>query len=182
MKYLCEIIREGGLKMITQYKVYILGLFISAAFLLCSVTSSSAAGYEALKGVESVKAVFDERVGNPKVAVAHLDLIHKTFKDQSLTIKSRKPHLVVIFMGPAVKLVSKNTEGFTPEEQKDLGSIARIISDMSKDGIKLEICMAAVRLMNVDPASILPEIKPVDNGWISAIGYQLKGYAYIADF
>lgn len=42
--------------------------------------------------------------------------------------------------------------------------------------------MAAVHLTGVDPASILPEIKPVDNRWISAIGYRLNGYALISDF
>jgi hypothetical protein len=30
--------------------------------------------------------------------------------------------------------------------------------------------------------TILPEIKQVENGWISAIGYQLNGYALVADF
>lgn len=160
----------------------ILSLVLSLTFLLTLAASSFADEYEALKGVESVKAVFDVRVGNPKVAAVHLDLILKTFKDQSLTIRSKKPDLVVVFMGPAVKVVSKNREGFSPEERKQLDAVAGIISDMAKDGIKLEICMAAVRLMGVDPASILPEIKQVDNGWISAIGYQLKGYALISDF
>ena len=165
-----------------KYKTYILYLFVSIAFILSSTANSFGGEYEALKGVKSVKAVFDMRVGNPKVASVHLDLIHKTFKDQNLTIKSKKPHLVVIFMGPAVKLVSKAREGFTPEEQKQLDAIAGIISNMAKDGIKLEICMAAVHLTGVDPNSILPEIKQLGNGWISAIGYQLNGYALISDF
>jgi len=33
--------------------------------------------------------------------------------------------------------------------------------------------------MGVDPATILPEIKQVDNGWISLIGYQVKGCAFV---
>lgn len=165
-----------------KYKISILCFFVSIALMLSLTTNSLGDEYDALKGVESVKAVFDVRVANPKVAAVHLDLIHKTFKDQNLTIKSKKPDIVVIFMGPAVKLVSKNREGFTPEEQKQLDVIAGIISDMAKDGIKLEICVAAVHLTGGDTASILPEIKQVGNGWISAIGYQLKGYAIISDF
>ena len=166
----------------TKYKTTILYLFVSIVFLLSSAANSFGDTYEALKGVESVKAVFDVRVANPKIAAVHLDLIHKTFKDKNLTIHSKKPDVVVIFMGPAVKLVSKTREGFSAEEGKHLDAIANIISNMAKDGIKLEICVAAVHLTHGDPASILPEIKQVENGWISAIGYQLKGYALISDF
>jgi intracellular sulfur oxidation DsrE/DsrF family protein len=161
---------------------YILYLFISIAFILYSTANSLGIEYDALKGVESVKAVFDVRVANPKVAAVHLDLIHKTFKDQNLTIRSKRPDIVVIFMGPAVKLVSKSKKGFTPEEQKHLDAIAGIISEMARDGIKLEICLAAVHLTGGDAGSILPEIKQVGNGWISAMGYQHKGYALISDF
>lgn len=165
-----------------KYKNFIVCLFVSVAFILSYAAVSFGGEYEALKGVESVKAVFDVRVGNPKVAAVHLDLIHKTYKDPNLTIKSKKPELVVIFMGPAVKLVSKDRKGFSPEDQKQLDVIAGIISNMAKDGIKLEICVAAVHLTGGEPASILPEIKQVGNGWISAIGYQHKGYALISDF
>lgn len=165
-----------------KYKTYIRHLIVSLILTVSLTVNAFANEYEALNGVESVKAVFDIRVGNPKAAAVHLDLIHKTFKDQNLTIKSKKPDIVVIFMGPAVKLVSKTREGFLPEEQKQLDTIASLISNMAKDGIKLEICVAAVHLTNGDPNSILPEIKQVGNGWISAIGYQLRGYALISDF
>ena len=50
---------------------------------------------------------------------------------------------------------------------------------MSKDGVKLEICLFAAEVFGVDPASVLPEIKRVGNGWISLIGYQSKGYALV---
>jgi len=166
----------------TKYKSYISYIIVLIAFMLSITTNSLADEYDALKDVESVKAVFDVRVANPQVAAVHLDLIHKTFKDQNLTIESKKPDIVVIFMGPAVKLVSKTRKGFTPDEQKQLDVIAGIISNMAKDGIKLEICVAAIHLTGGDTATILPEIKQVGNGWISAIGYQHKGYALISDF
>jgi intracellular sulfur oxidation DsrE/DsrF family protein len=50
---------------------------------------------------------------------------------------------------------------------------------MSKNGIKLEICLIAAKVFNVDPASVLPEIKRVGNGWISMIGYQAQGYSLV---
>ena len=166
----------------TKYKSYVSYIIVSTALMLSLTTSSLGNEYDALKGVESAKAVFDVRVANPKVAAVHLDLIHKTFNDHNLTIKSKKPDIVVIFMGPAVKLVSKTRQGFTPDEQKQLDVISGIISNMAKDGIKLEICVAAIHLTGGDAALILPEIKQVGNGWISAIGYQHKGYALISDF
>jgi hypothetical protein len=38
----------------------------------------------------------------------------------------------------------------------------------------LEICLVAAQVFGVDPASILPGIKHVPNGWISLIGYEVK--------
>jgi intracellular sulfur oxidation DsrE/DsrF family protein len=50
---------------------------------------------------------------------------------------------------------------------------------MAKDRIKLEICDFASKVFGVDPASILPEIKHVPNGWVSVIGYQARGYSLV---
>jgi intracellular sulfur oxidation DsrE/DsrF family protein len=67
----------------------------------------------------------------------------------------------------------------SPEDQKMLDAIAGRISKMANDGIKLEICLVAAKIFNVDPATILPEIKHVENGWISLIAYQAKDYSLI---
>jgi len=37
----------------------------------------------------------------------------------------------------------------------------------------------AAKVFNVDPVSVLPEIKRVGNGWISMIGYQAQGYSLV---
>ena len=138
--------------------------------------------YGALKGVHEVKAVVDFRNSSAKFAAIHLDLLHKTYLDKNLTAIDAKPDFVIIFMGPAVKLISTGREGVSAEDGKSLDAIAGIIANMKKDGIRLEVCEAAVNLMGVDPATILPEIHHVPNGWISSIGYQLNGYALISDF
>jgi intracellular sulfur oxidation DsrE/DsrF family protein len=78
-----------------------------------------------------------------------------------------------------VKFISTSREGIAPEDHKTLDAIAGTISKMAKDGIKLEICLVAARIFKVDPATILPEIKQEENGWISLIGYQAKGYSLI---
>lgn len=155
----------------------VMSLIISICLLFVTVSNVFAEEYEALKGLKSVKAVFDVRIGNPKSAAIHIELMHQTYKD--LMAANKRPKVVVVFIGPSVKLISKNREGFTPEDQKLLDEIANTVSAMSKDGIVLEICMVAARIFNVDPALVLPEIKKVENGWISTIGYQSQGYSLV---
>ena len=166
----------------TPSKKYIWSLIVSMCLIFAAAAIVSGETYEALKGVESVKAVFDFRVSSPKVAAAHLDLIHKTYKNRNLTAITKNPDFVVVFMGPAVKLISKNRESFSVEDQKNLDTIAGIISKMVKDGIKVEVCVVAADLLGLDATTFLPEINQVENGWISSIGYQHNGYALVPDF
>ena len=159
--------------------ITVAGLFFSICFLLGVAANVAGEEYDALKGVTSAKAVFDVRIGDPKSAAGHLKLIHLTYQDKSLRAVQKTPAFVVVFIGPSVKLISKNREGFSPEEQKTLGEIAATVSGMSKDGIKLEICLFAAKAFGVDPASVLPEIDRVGNGWISLIGYEAQGYSLV---
>ncbi|HVO65176.1 MAG TPA: DsrE family protein [Syntrophales bacterium] len=163
----------------SESRTIIFCLFLSTCLIFVSVAQGFGQEYEALKGLKSVKAVFDVRISNPKSAALSLKLVHDTYKDKNIIAVTKKPAFVVIFIGPSVKLISKNKEGFSPEEQKVLDQIASIISEMSKDGIKLEICLFAAKVFNVDPASVLPGIKHVPNGWVSLIGYEAKGYSLV---
>ncbi len=158
-----------------------IGIIVLAAVCLISVSAVDvfSAEYKPLEGVKSVKAVFDVRVGTPKNALGLLKLIHSTFQDKNIRSVTDKPKFAVVILGPAVRLVSKDRKGFSPEDQKTLASIADTIKTMSKDGIELEICMIAAHVFHVQASSILPEIKQVGNGWISLIGYQAQGYSLI---
>jgi len=154
-------------------------LFFSVYLLGGTVTDVFSAEYDALKGVKSIKAVFDVRTGKSESAVGLLQLIHNTFKDKSIRIVTEKPDFVIVFIGPAVRLVSNDRDSFSSEEQKTLDALADTIKAMSKEGIKFEICMVAAKVFGVKASSILPEIKQVHNGWISLIGYQAKGYSLV---
>ena len=145
-----------------------------------SLSAASAQEIEALKGVKSAKAVFDFRIDNLPSAALHLKLIHETFKD--LAAAKKNPEFKVVFIGPSVKLISKNRAGFAPEDHKALDEIAEAVSALSKDGMKLEICLVAASVFKVDPASVLPEIKGVENGWFSIIGYQAQGYSLVPNY
>ncbi len=154
----------------------LLNLFIVIA-LLCVVSAVSGEEYKSMKGIKSAKAVFDERESNPKSVALHLKIIHQTYKE--LAAMKNDPAFVVIFIGPSVKLISKNREGFSPEDRKYLDEITDTISAMSKDKINFEMCLVAAKFLNVDPSSVLPEIKRVGNGWISMIGYQAQQYSLV---
>ena len=160
-------------------RVMALSLFFLICLSLVVVVNGFCEEYEALKGLKSVTAVFDVRIGNPKSAALNLKLIHDTFKDKSIMSITKEPAFVVAFIGPSVKLISKNRDGFSPEDQRLLDDIATTVSAMVKSGIKLEMCLVAAQIFGVDPDSVLPEIKQVGNGWISLIGYQAKGYSLV---
>ena len=155
------------------------GLFIILGALFLTVTAASAADYDSLQGLKSFNAVVDMRSGKAKSLATQLGLIHQMYKDANVRKVTDKPDFVIVFIGPAVKLVSTNTEGFSAEDKESMVKIAGTISAMAKDGIKFEICLFAVDLLGVDRASILPEIKHVPNGWISLVGYQHMGYGLV---
>ena len=152
-------------------------LFLSICVLYVTASTVSASEYEVLKGLESAKAVFDVRTGSPKGAALLIDLIHQTYKE--LVAEKKEPRFAVVFIGPVVKLISTNREGFAAEDQGKLDGIAGTISRMFGDGIRLEICLFAAEVFDVDPESILPGIEKVGNGWISVIGYQAQGYSLV---
>ncbi len=157
----------------------IMSVFLTLCLIIVTAENICSEEYSTLKGLKSVKAVFDFELGNPQSALLHLQVVHQTFKDKNIWIGKKKPNIVVVFIGPSVKLASTNRDGFTAEDQKILNEYASTVSAMAKDGIQFEICLIAVKVAGVEPSSILPEIKQVGNGWISLIGYEAKGYALV---
>jgi intracellular sulfur oxidation DsrE/DsrF family protein len=167
------------MKMKKGSKAMIKCLLISVCLLCITAGAAYSEEYQALTGLTSVKAVFDFRAGDPKGAAMQIDMIHKIFHDKSLKAVTEKPEFMIVFIGPSVKLITKTREGLSPEDQKTLADMAGVISKMVKDGVKMEVCLAAAKAFGVDPSSILPEITAVENGWISLIGYQAKGYSLV---
>jgi intracellular sulfur oxidation DsrE/DsrF family protein len=172
----CMFLKGGvGMKSVKSFK----SLLVLVCLLFISAMPALGEGYAALTKVKAAKAVFDVRMSNPKSAALILDLIHKTYKDENIVGLKKDPKFVVVFSGPAVKLISTDKSSFTPEEQMAIDKIAETIKGMSADGITLEICVFATTVFNVDPATVLPEIVQVPNGFISLIGYQAKGYSLV---
>lgn len=149
--------------------------------LLClpCVLPGPAQAYEALKGITSVNTMFDFRDGDPEIALIHLKLIHQTYTDKDIRAVADNPQFVVVFMSNSVKLLSRNRTNFSQEHNKMLQEFDQVLTAMSKDGIRLEICMFASKAFGVDPASLPKELIQVPNGWISSIGYQGRKYSMV---
>ncbi len=163
--------------------------FIRTAYLIIvlavspvSLSRPAAAGeYDhALKGVKGVRAVFDVSQGSPKMANAIFTAVKDVYQDETVQALPEKPKVVVVFRGPAVKLISKERSGLKEEQYKDLEKFHGAIRQLKKDGVTLEVCLFAAKGMGIEPATILPEIDRVGNGFISVLGYQAQGYGAVA--
>jgi intracellular sulfur oxidation DsrE/DsrF family protein len=166
-------------KTMNKKSILCTALFLIASFLFLAVNTASAAEYDSLQGLKSFKAVIDVRSGKAKSLAMQLGLLHQMYKDANVRKVTESPEFVLVFIGPAVKLVSTKTEGMPDEDRETVAKIAETVTAMANDGIKFEICLFAVNVLGVDQTTILPEIKQVGNGWISLAGYQHQGYSLI---
>ncbi|MFH2046797.1 MAG: DsrE family protein [Pseudomonadota bacterium] len=155
-------------------------LLVSLVFVMTFALQACTENNKLVEGPKTTKVIFDFRDSVLESALIHIKLIHDTYKDKNIV--TDKPEFAVVFMGGSVNLLSKSRDGYSPEDQKILEKIGEIITAMSKDGIRLEVCMFAANLFGLDPDSILPEIHQIKNGWISSIRYQEKGYVLVPVF
>lgn len=87
-------------------------LAVIALMVLFLATNSISSEYRALEDVESTDVVFDFRIGDPQTALAHLNLIHDMTDDKNMVINDEQPEIVIVFIGPSVKLVSTDQSSF----------------------------------------------------------------------
>lgn len=140
-------------------------------------TAPALAGeYAALTGVKGLDAVFDYSQGSPTLATIIFPAIKGVYEDKNVRALPAPPRTVIVFHGPAVKLLTTDHKGFDKADLPTLDKIAEMIRQFKKDGVKMEVCMYAVKVMGIDPATLMPEIDQVGNGFISVLGYQAQGY------
>jgi intracellular sulfur oxidation DsrE/DsrF family protein len=130
---------------------------------------------DALKGVKTIKVVYDINVvSEPNKMINKLKGIVDA-RDRALAAKV-KSDLVIEFRGPALSFIQKPGPDATVE-QKQIGGL---VSELKKEGAKLEAYGFAAKTQNLDPSSFLPEVKVVGNTFNSLGGYQAKGYGVIS--
>jgi len=153
-------------------------VFFLLAVLMTAAPASSEE-YPALEGIDGIKAVFDVSLGSPAKANVVFGAVKGVYTDKNTRALSQPPKVAVVFRGPAVKLISPSREGFTEADNKALDAFADTVRQMKKDGVRLEVCDYALKVLGVDPGSIMPEVDHVGNGFISVIGFQAQGYSLV---
>lgn len=156
-------------------------IVVSTLVLLISLSSyafaTTLSDAQALSGLHSAKAVFLVNINNP-MAVDHLvrviGLTRKQFLQQHVT-----PHFIVVFIGPDVAFLTKDRRGISYMDERPIADLQKEIGNLSKLGIEFQACGVAMHGMDVQPNSLIPDVHPVESGFISVIAYQEKGYALV---
>lgn len=133
--------------------------------------------HQALSGLSEAKAVFLVSVNNPG-RIDHLlrviGMTEKGLREQHVT-----PHLIVVFVGPDVAFLTRDRRGISYMDQHAVAGIQKQIGQLHKAGIKFQACGIAMKGMDVAPDRLIPGVQAVGNGYISAIGYEAKGYSLV---
>ena len=139
-----------------------------------------AEGYgNALKGLKKVSVVFDVSQGNPKTDNVVFWAVKNVYEDTAVKALPENPSVAVVFHGAVVKLLSTDQDLFTKEDWPEVEKFQNTLRQMKKDGVALQVCMYAVKVMRVDPATLLKEVDQVPNGFVSVAGFQNQGYAVV---
>lgn len=158
----------------------IVSLFLAFSFIALLPTFTIAKGYEkALKNVNSYNAVFDVSLGNPKIANLVFWAVKNAYEADEVKSLSGDSDTVIVFHGPVVKLLSSDRSPFNSAEWVEVEKFQTTLRQMKKDGVTLEVCLYAAKVLGVDKDTILPEIDHVDNGFVSVVGYQMQDYAVV---
>ena len=133
---------------------------------------------DALRDINEGKVVWDVTVGSPIKLLLLMKVIEETYDD--LVRQDVKPDMIFTFHGPVVKLISSEPLDLPLDEEEAHEEVLDLLRKFSqKPGVKMESCSVAARLLGIDNDTIMPEVKPVGNTFVSLIGYQKKGYALI---
>lgn len=155
------------------------GLCLALALAL-GASLAAARGYgNALEGVQRFDAVYEVTQGDPKVANIVFWAVKNSYEAAEVAALPGAPRIAVVFHGPAVKLISTNQGLFNDADWGEVVKFQETLRQMKKDGVNLEVCLYAAKVMGVAEPTILPEVDRVGNGFVSVIGYQEQGYAVV---
>jgi len=155
-------------------------ILIMSFFLALQVSPAVAGGYDnALKDVKGIKVLFNVSLGDPAFDNAVFWAVRNVYQDKAVSTLPEKPQVAVVFHGPVVKLLSSDRTGFDEKANAEIDKFQATLREMKKEGVILEVCLYAAKVMGVDPATIMPEIDQVGNGFISVAGYQAQGYSVV---
>ena len=164
------------------WKIALAILFGAAVVFAAPVMGAiaDAADDNPVAGLKDARIAFDITAGEPGRVLNILNTIEET--RASFVKQGIAPHFVLAFRGPASLLTQSDLTRFKPEDRETAAKVVAKLKQLrATAGIeRMDQCSIAMRGQKVDKAQVLPELTIVENGWITLVGYQAKGYAYIA--
>jgi hypothetical protein len=152
-------------------------LLIAVLVLPVTTLANQLSDANALKGLKAVKVVCDVNVGDPELLLRRVGQIDDTYTQ--LIDAGIQPTFIVAFRGPATKYVTRGTGYVSPEHLAIKKEIQGWIDQFHENGFILEQCAIAARAQKVSYDDLLPQITVVQNGYISIVAYQNRGYALL---
>ena len=132
---------------------------------------------QSLTGLTSVKIYFDVNVGVPQKLLLRLSLIDKTLSQ--LKAEGVTPDAVIAFRGKASKFITNGTLYVDDEEQAIKAEVHTWLKTFADQGIHMEQCLIATNLHGIAPEDVRKELDVTQNGYISMIAYQTRGFALV---
>jgi intracellular sulfur oxidation DsrE/DsrF family protein len=131
----------------------------------------------ALQGLQQVKGLFLLSTDEPARTAHVLKVIQET--EKSLSKQGVKPDLIVVFLGPTVAFLTQDQIGISYKDRRAVTAVDKLVRELGDSGVRVEACGIALHGMAIKPDELLPQVHAVGNGFVSAIGYQAKGYALV---
>jgi len=132
---------------------------------------------EALRDLKAAKGVFMLDLKDPGRMAHVLKTIEET--GEGMAKQNVKSELVVVVIGPSVAFLTRDRRGVSYMDQRPVSEVQGAIGKLHKAGVRIDACGIAMRGMDIAPDMLIPEVTPVGNGYISAIGYQMQGYQLV---
>lgn len=154
-------------------------VLLSGCFLLM-LTAACAEKFNtvpALKGISRVKVICDVNVPDPETLLTRMLLIEKTYNQ--LAEAGIDSTFVVAFRGGASRYVTQGDAYVDPLDLDYKQKMKDWLERFSERGFILEQCAIAAGFQNIDTRDFLPQLKVVENSYISIIGYQSQGFALL---
>ena len=153
-------------------------LLVLLSLLLPSILyAGSIDNHVALADLKQVKIVCDVNVGAPELLLQRLELIDESYSQ--LLDAAVAPTVVITFRGEASRYVTRGDGHVAADALETKKAIGLLIDQFQRNGIRMEQCAIAARARHIDPTDFLPAVDVVQNGYVSIVAYQNRGYALL---
>ncbi|MBU0947060.1 MAG: hypothetical protein KJ804_03020 [Proteobacteria bacterium] len=149
-------------------------------FLIFSWTIAQGEEYKqspALSGLTTARVYFDLNIGIPEKLLVRLTLIDKTLSQ--LQAAGVKTEAVIAFRGKASKFVTQGDWYVEKDELAAKTAVHNWLQKFARQGIAMEQCLIAAELNGISAKDFRPELTITQNGYISMLAHQQKGFTQI---